>query len=56
MERKKIHKEGPEFSRIITGAWRWNLDVSHVEQLIRQSLEVGMTTFDHADIYGDHSN
>ena len=56
MERKKIHREGPEFSRIITGAWRWNLDISNVEQLIRQSLEVGMTTFDHADIYGDHNN
>jgi predicted oxidoreductase len=56
MERKKIHKDGPEFSRIITGAWRWHLEVSRVEELIRQSLEVGMTTFDHADIYGDHSN
>jgi predicted oxidoreductase len=56
MERKKIHKDGPEFSRIITGAWRWNLDVSRVEELIRQSLEVGITTFDHADIYGDHGN
>ena len=56
MERKKIHREGPEFSRIITGAWRWNLDVAQVERLIRQSLDVGMTTFDHADIYGDHSN
>ena len=56
MERKKIYKEGPEFSRIITGAWRWNLGVSQVEKLIRHSLDVGMTTFDHADIYGDHSN
>lgn len=56
MERKKIHKEGPEFSRIITGAWRWNLDERHVEQLIQKSLDVGMTTFDHADIYGDHGN
>jgi predicted oxidoreductase len=56
MERKKIHSGGPELSRIIAGAWRWNLDVSKVEQLILQSLDVGMTTFDHADIYGDHSN
>lgn len=56
MERKKIHREGPEFSRIITGAWRWTLEPSQVEQLIHQSLDVGMTTFDHADIYGDHSN
>lgn len=56
MERKKIHKEGPEFSRIITGAWRWNLQEQNVDRLIRQSLDVGMTTFDHADIYGDHGN
>src|ERR1700741_78435 len=56
MERKRIHNEGPEFSRIITGAWRWNLQEDQVERLIRQSLDVGMTTFDHADIYGDHGN
>jgi predicted oxidoreductase len=56
MERKKIHAEGPEFSRIITGAWRWSLPEQDVDRLIRQSLDVGMTTFDHADIYGDHGN
>jgi predicted oxidoreductase len=56
MERKAIHKEGPQFSRIISGAWRWNLDESKIEQLIRASLDAGITTFDHADIYGDHSN
>lgn len=56
MEREAIHKEGPQFSRIISGAWRWNLDESKIEQLIRASLDAGITTFDHADIYGDHSN
>jgi predicted oxidoreductase len=56
MERKAIHKNGPVFSRIIAGAWRWNIEESNVEQLIHKSLEVGITTFDHADIYGDHSN
>jgi predicted oxidoreductase len=56
MERKAIHKEGPQFSRIISGAWRWNLDESKIEQLIQASLDAGITTFDHADIYGDHSN
>jgi len=56
MQRKKIHSLGPEFSRIITGAWRWNLPENLVEQLINTSLDCGMTTFDHADIYGDHSN
>jgi predicted oxidoreductase len=56
MERRAIHKEGPQFSRIISGAWRWNLDESKIEHLIRASLDAGITTFDHADIYGDHSN
>jgi predicted oxidoreductase len=56
MERKPIHKEGPTFSRIISGAWRWNLEDSKIEQLISASLDAGITTFDHADIYGDHSN
>ncbi len=56
MERKKIHNDGPLFSRIIAGAWRWSLPEDQVEQLIHQSLDVGITTFDHADIYGDHSN
>jgi predicted oxidoreductase len=56
MERKRIHNDGPLFSRIIAGAWRWTLPEGEVEQLIHQSLDVGITTFDHADIYGDHSN
>jgi predicted oxidoreductase len=56
MEHKAIHKQGPVFSRIISGAWRWKLDESKIEQLIQASLDSGITTFDHADIYGDHSN
>ncbi|MBA4054263.1 MAG: oxidoreductase [Marivirga sp.] len=56
MERKAIHKGGPVLSRIIAGAWRWTLEEKDVELLIRNALEVGITTFDHADIYGDHMN
>lgn len=55
MQRLAPHKNGPEFSRIIAGAWRWDIAESRVAQLIQKSLEVGITTFDHADIYGDHS-
>ncbi len=57
MERKRFHASGPECSRIIAGAWRWHT-VSHetVERLVHTSLECGITTFDHADIYGDHGN
>ncbi len=56
MERKALHKNGPIFSRIIAGAWRWNLEEADVENLIRKALDVGISTFDHADIYGDHGN
>lgn len=56
MQYHAIHKEGPIFSRIISGAWRWNLEESKVLLLIKASLDAGITTFDHADIYGDHSN
>jgi predicted oxidoreductase len=56
MERSKVHSHGPEFSRIITGAWRWQeLSSTDVERLIDQSLDNGITTFDHADIYGQYT-
>jgi predicted oxidoreductase len=57
MERTKIHAQGPTFSRIIAGAWRWhNVSPETVERLVHAALEQGITSFDHADIYGDHSN
>ncbi len=56
MERKQLSKQGPALSRIISGAWRWKLPSPEVAQLIHRSLDEGITTFDHADIYGDHHN
>lgn len=57
MERSKIHSNGPTFSRIVSGAWRWHtVSPATVEKLIHTSLDAGITTFDHADIYGDHGN
>jgi predicted oxidoreductase len=57
MERRHIHPDGPEFSRIISGAWRWHtVSASVLATLIHTSLDNGITTFDHADIYGDHGN
>ena len=57
MEKRLIHAEGPKFSRIIAGAWRWHTVSSDiVERLVMTALEAGISTFDHADIYGDHSN
>ena len=57
MERRIVHPKGPTFSRIISGVWRWHtVSSTTVEKLVHTSLEEGITTFDHADIYGDHSN
>jgi predicted oxidoreductase len=57
MEYSNIHASGPKFSRIIAGAWRWHtVDAKAVDALVRTSLDCGITTFDHADIYGDHGN
>lgn len=47
----------PELSPIVAGLWRiaeWNLDVAARVRWIEQALELGITTFDHADIYGDY--
>jgi predicted oxidoreductase len=54
MEKRHLHLQGPKLSRIVAGAWRWNS--GDVTKLIQTSLEVGITSFDHADIYGDYEN
>mgnify|MGYP000380249864 CR=1 FL=1 len=48
------------FSRIIAGAMSWgvwgkNLDTRQMADLMRVCLESGITSFDHADIYGDYT-
>lgn len=47
----------PELSRIVHGMMRlkdWNLSRAALLDLITRSVDMGITTFDHADIYGDH--
>ena len=46
------------FSPVAAGLWRlneWQLDVPGRVRWIEQALELGITTFDHADIYGGYS-
>lgn len=48
---------GPTFSRLVLGLWRlmqWRMSGDELLALIHASLELGITTFDHADIYGDY--
>ena len=48
------------FSRIIQGCMNWgvwgkSLSTSQMEELIHFNLEKGISSFDHADIYGDYT-
>lgn len=57
--RTQIHPLGPEFSKLAVGLWRlheWGLDTDDTIQFIESCLEMGISTFDHADIYGDYGN
>lgn len=55
--RVRLAPDGPEFSRIVLGLWRlasWNLPVQERLSLLAQALDLGVTSIDHADIYGDY--
>lgn len=47
-----------ELSRIVHGHWRlvsWKMSNQELLKLTQQAIELGVTSFDHADIYGDYS-
>ncbi len=53
-----LSKNGPSCSRLVHGLWRlagWNKSTSQIRAAIDLCLENGITTFDHADIYGDYT-
>ena len=53
-----LSEHGPSVSRIAHGLWRlaeWNKSKREILQLAEDCLERGITTFDHADIYGDYT-
>jgi predicted oxidoreductase len=50
--------EDLQLSRIVHGHWRladWNLSKQDLLRLTEQCLELGVTSFDHADIYGNYT-
>ena len=58
MENKLALNGNLSLSRIIHGYWRlrdWNLSDQELLKLIEQVLELGITSFDHADIYGNYT-
>ncbi|OMP67108.1 aldo/keto reductase [Domibacillus epiphyticus] len=57
MERIQL-TEDLSFSRFIHGSWRlakWNYSNTETLSLIEYAFEHGITTFDHADIYGSYT-
>jgi predicted oxidoreductase len=58
VSQSNLAEGGPRFSRLALGLWRlasWDLSSAELLELIQASLELGITTFDHADIYGDYT-
>lgn len=56
----KIAPNGPTFSRLIfgtmrLGVWGANMNTADYEKITQKSIELGITTFDHADIYGHYT-
>lgn len=57
--RQRLHPDGPELSRLVWGAWRAvespETDTpGKLARLIDACAELGITSFDHADIYGGY--
>ena len=47
-----------EISRLVHGHWRlaeWNMPAKDILRLLEELIDMGITTFDHADIYGDYT-
>lgn len=58
--RIKLTENGPECSRIIAGAMKWgkwgkSFSTDDMSRQIDLCLSFGISTFDHADIYGDYT-
>jgi predicted oxidoreductase len=49
--------QGLQLSRVVAGMWRmaeWGMTVEQRVAFIEQCIALGVTTFDHADIYGNY--
>lgn len=58
MDKIYLSDSGPKVSPAIYGFWRWEdtsaSGVSTMERMVNFCLELGINTFDHADIYGGY--
>lgn len=57
MKKISLSDSGPKVSEAIYGFWRWENEgqstVAKIESTLALCLELGINTFDHADIYGE---
>lgn len=56
--RVPLSPTGPQLSAVVAGVWRmagWGMDVPARVRWIEACLDLGVTSFDHADIYGDYA-
>lgn len=57
VQRINLAPQGPTFSRFVMGYWRlmdWNMSARQLVSFIEEHLDLGVTTVDHADIYGGY--
>ncbi|MCZ6412862.1 aldo/keto reductase, partial [Cronobacter sakazakii] len=57
VQRITLAPQGPEFSRLVMGYWRlmdWKFSARELVSFIEAHLDLGITTVDHADIYGGY--
>lgn len=58
MEKIYLSDSGPKVSPAIYGFYRWNAAANNtaeaMEKIINLCLEIGINTFDHADVYGSY--
>ncbi|MBC7000950.1 aldo/keto reductase family oxidoreductase [Photobacterium sp. BZF1] len=54
----ELTPNGQQFSELVQGYWRladWNMTPQERLSFLKQHIELGVTTVDHADIYGNYS-
>lgn len=52
-----IAQQGPDLSELVQGYWRlaeWNMTPQQRLTFLKQHIDLGITTVDHADIYGNY--
>jgi predicted oxidoreductase len=55
--KEPLHPSGLKISRISAGMWRlneWDKSQRELHKFTEECISLGVTTFDHADIYGDY--